>query len=159
MQIKQLPEYSGTPTDNSVFALDDTTHNYKLSFSALASAIITAATATLNGVTQTVKAAIDALGAKTAAITRPSSGTTNISDTDVVCRQNITAGGSHITGGATARMIIEAASRKRATHKIPCALTNEDSRFLFCYSSVSILIKYLIQGVSNTQKRIQKSSV
>lgn len=69
MQIKQLPEYSGTPTNQSVFPLDDTTHTYKLTFAALASSIITNVTATLNNATQTVKAAIDGIGASLKTLT------------------------------------------------------------------------------------------
>lgn len=69
MQIKQLPEYSGTPTDASVFPLDDNTHTYKLTFAALVSAIITNATLTLNNATQTVKAAVDSIGASLKGLT------------------------------------------------------------------------------------------
>lgn len=64
MQIHELPQHSGTPANDSDFAIDTGTNTYKLHFSALGEAIITAATATISGAVQTVKAAIEALATR-----------------------------------------------------------------------------------------------
>lgn len=64
MQIHELPQHSGTPENESDFAIDTGTNTYKLSFSALGEAVISAFTTTINGVVQTVKAAIEALTAR-----------------------------------------------------------------------------------------------
>lgn len=68
MQIHELPEYSGEPSTDDVFPLDTGTHTFKLPFSGLGEAIITTATATISGVVQTAKAAIEALGTRVGAI-------------------------------------------------------------------------------------------
>lgn len=64
MQIHELPGYSGEPSTADVFPIDTGTHTFKLSFSDLGAAIITAATATISGTVQTVKAAIEALATR-----------------------------------------------------------------------------------------------
>ena len=97
MQIKQLPEYSGTPTDASVFPLDDNTHTYKLTFASLASSIITGVTATLNNTTQTVKAAIDAIGASLKTLTDRFS----VSGTSVSLNGSLTSSGNIEVGSST----------------------------------------------------------
>lgn len=61
MQIHELPEYSGDPATNDVFPIDTGTHTFKLPFAELGEAIITTVSATISGVSQTVKAAIEAL--------------------------------------------------------------------------------------------------
>lgn len=114
MQIKQLPEYSGTPTDNSVFALDDNTHAYKLTFASLAGSVITSVTATLNGATQTVKGAIDAIGTSlkklTDAITITNNGTVRISGGSLVNEDySITSGSS--TKSGEARINVQTSAR------------------------------------------------
>lgn len=64
MQIHELPEYSGDPTTNDVFPIDTGTHTFKLPFADLGEAIITTVSATISGVSQTVKAAIEALATR-----------------------------------------------------------------------------------------------
>lgn len=64
MQIHELPGYSGEPQTTDVFPIDTGTHTYKLPFSGLGEAVITKATATINGAVQTVKAAIEALATR-----------------------------------------------------------------------------------------------
>lgn len=66
MQIHELPEYSGDPATNDVFPIDTGTHTFKLPFAELGEAIITTVSATISGVSQTVKAAIEALTARVA---------------------------------------------------------------------------------------------
>ena len=66
MQIHELTEYSGDPATNDVFPIDTGTHTFKLPFAELGEAIITTVSATISGVSQTVKAAIEALNEKTA---------------------------------------------------------------------------------------------
>lgn len=61
MQIHELPAHSGTPANESDFAIDTGTNTFKITFASLAEGIITTATAMINGVSQTVKAAIEAL--------------------------------------------------------------------------------------------------
>lgn len=61
MQIHELPRFTETPTDDYQFAMDSGTNTYSFKFPALAEAIITAATTTINGAVQTVKAAIEAV--------------------------------------------------------------------------------------------------
>lgn len=64
MQIHELPEYSGDPATNDVFPIDTGTHTFKLPFAELGEAIITTVSATISGVSQTVKAAIEALATR-----------------------------------------------------------------------------------------------
>lgn len=64
MQIHELPQHSGTPANGSNFAIDTGTNTFKLPFSALGEAVITAFTTTINGAAQTVKAAIEALAVR-----------------------------------------------------------------------------------------------
>ena len=64
MQIHELPEYSGDPATNDVFPIDTGTHTFKLPFADLGEAIITTVSATISGVSQTVKAAIEALATR-----------------------------------------------------------------------------------------------
>ena len=74
MQIHELPEYSGDPATNDVFPIDTGTHTFKLPFAELGEAIITTVSTTISGVSQTVKAAIEAL------TTRMTTAETNVSD-------------------------------------------------------------------------------
>ena len=64
MQIHELPQHSGTPTNESVFAIDTGTSSFKIPFASLGEAIIAAVTTTINGTVQTVKAAIEALAGR-----------------------------------------------------------------------------------------------
>lgn len=68
MQIHELPSYSGEPSTDDVFPLDTGTHTFKLPFADLGEAIITTVLATISGVSQTVKAAIEALGTRVEAL-------------------------------------------------------------------------------------------
>ena len=68
MQIHELPSYSGEPSTDDVFPLDTGTHTFKLPFADLGEAIITTVSATISGVSQTVKAAIEALTTRVGAI-------------------------------------------------------------------------------------------
>lgn len=69
MQIHQLPEYSGAPSSDAVMPVDDNTSTYKLPFSTIFSTLITSMTGTLNGAVQTVKSAIDTIGASLKTLT------------------------------------------------------------------------------------------
>lgn len=68
MQIHELPSYSGEPSSDDVFPLDTGTHTFKLPFADLGEAIITTVLATISGVSQTVKAAIEALATRVGAL-------------------------------------------------------------------------------------------
>lgn len=113
MQIHELPEYSGDPATNDVFPIDTGTHTFKLPFAELGEAIITTVSATISGVSQTVKAAIEAVASRVSTLEQKTADISFSDDNNLTTINghatvtgDLTAGSTGIQGGGSARVYV-----------------------------------------------------